>query len=349
MDSFDLNTRLPPRKRLLAGLKKEGSDCDFSPPVPLFSSDLNARIRDITNSTTSSPDEIIEATKSVALAAAEVAAAARATAMEKAAAAAKARTAARNALELLDSISRSEAARKDCPTKTKSRKKHVAVKLLYSNKQPMGNRETDEELARRLHRAMNSSPRISNSKQKKLHGSGKEEVQNGGAVCNENSPVSGDKAVQLNNGYSVDKVEENIAVCSKDDLFGREEEESGCHLEKHHHGSKDRRITGGRKAKIKQKKLPLSQCNVRDQGETEDTRSSVDHLLTGESELDHVERHTSSNNANHSDDGHLSMKITSTWKCKKLKASQCSSNSKIMRVLCSNPSPTKASAMVKVD
>lgn len=349
MDSFDLNTRLPPRKRLLAGLKKEGSDCDFSFPVSLISSDLSARIRDIINSTTYSPDEIIEATKSVASAAAEVAAAARVTAMEKAAAAVKARTAAKNALELLDSISRSEAARKDCPTKSKTRKKHVAVKLLYSDKQPVGNRETDEELARRLHRAMNSSPRISNSKQKKLHGSGKEKVQNGGAACNGNSPFSGDKVAQLNNGYSIDKLEEKIVVCSKDDLFEREEGESGCHLERHHHGSKDRRIAGGRKAKIKRKKLPLSQCNVRDRGETEETLSSVDHSLTGESELDHVERQTSSNNAKHSDDGHLSMKITSTWTCKKLKVSQCSSDSKIIRVLCSNPAPTKASAMVKVD
>ncbi|XP_010935312.1 uncharacterized protein [Elaeis guineensis] len=349
MDSFDLNTRLPPRKRLLAGLKKEGSDCDFSLPVPLISSDLSARIHDIINSTTSSPDEIIEATKSVALAATEVAAAARATAMEKAAAAVKARTAAKNALELLDSISRSEAARKDCPTKTKSRKKHVAVKLLYGNKQPVGNRETDEELARRLHRAMNSSPRISKSKQKKLHGSGKEEVQNGGAACSGNSPVSDAKAVQLNNGYSIDKLEEKIVVCSKDDLFETEEEESGCHLEKYHHGSKERIIAGCRKAKIKRKKLPLSQCNVRDQGETEETQRSVDHALTRESELDHVERYTSSDNAKHSDDGHLSMKITSTWKCKKLKVSQCSSDSKIMHALCSNRAPAKASAMVKVD
>lgn len=349
MDSFDLNTHLPPRKRLLAGLKKEVCDCDFLFPFPFISSDLNARLRDIINSTTSSPDEIIEATKSVALATSEVAAAARATAMEKAAAAVKARTAAKNALEFLDYISSSEAAQKGCPAKTKSRKKHVAVELLYRNKQPAGNEETDEELARRLHQAMNSSPRISYNKQKKLYRSGKEEVPNGSVVSNGNSSVSCDKVVQFNNGQSADKLEEKIVVCSKDDLFEREEEESGCHLEKHHHGSKDRRIAGCRKAKIKRKKLPLSQCNLRDQGETEETQNSVDHALTGESELDHVERYTSSDNAKHSDDGHLSMKITSTWKCKKLKVSQCSSDGKIMHALCSNPAPAKASAMVKVD
>lgn len=347
MDSFDINTRLPPRKRLLAGLKKEGCDCDFSPPVPLISSDLNSRLRDIINSTTSSPEEIIEATKSVALATAEVAAAAKATAMEKAAAAVKARTAAKNALELLDYVSRSETARKGHPAKTKSRKKHVEVKLLYTNNQPVGSQETDEELARQLHQAMNSSPRISYNKQKKLRFSGKEEVPNGGVVCNGNSPVPCDKVDHLNNGHSIDRLEKKIVVCSKDDLFEREEEESGFPLEKHPHGSKDRGIAGSRKVKIKRKKLPLSQCNVRDQGESKEAPSLVDHSVTGESELDHVERYTSFNNAKHSDDGQLSMKITSTMKCKKV--SQCSSDSKILRALCSNPSPTKASAVVKVD
>ncbi|XP_008812372.2 uncharacterized protein LOC103723269 [Phoenix dactylifera] len=349
MDSFDLNTRLPPRKRLLAGLKKEVCDCDFLFPFPFISSDLSARLRDIINSATSSPDEIIEAIKSVALATAEVAAAARATAMEKAAAAVKAKTAAKNALGLLDYISRSETARKGCPAKTKARKKHVAVKLLYRIKQPAGSQETDEELARRLHRAMNSSPRISCNKQKKLCGSGKEEVPKGSAVSNGNSTASCDKVVQFNNGHSVDNLEEKIVVCSKNDLFEREEDESGCSLEKHHHRSMDKGSSGGKKVKIKQKKLPLSQCNARDQGESKEAPSFVDHSVTEESELDHVERHSSFNNAKQSDDGQFSMIITSTWKCKKLKMSQCSSDSKILHALCSNPSPTKPSGMVKVD
>ncbi|XP_019710979.2 uncharacterized protein [Elaeis guineensis] len=344
MDSFDLNTHLPPRKRLLAGLKKEVHDCDFLFPFPFISSDLNARLRDIINSTTCSPDEIIEATNSVALVTAEVAAAARATAMEKAAAAVKARTAAKNALEFLDYISRSEAARKGCPAKTKSRKKHVAVEFLYRNKRPAGSEETDEELARRLHQAMNSSPRISYNKQKKLCHSGKEEVPDGIAVSNGNSSVSCDKVVQFNNGQSADKLEEKIVVCSKDDLFEREEEESSRPLEKHHHQSKDRGIAGCRKVKIKQKKLPLSQCNARDMGESKEAPSFVHHSMAPKSELDHVARHLSFNNAKHSDDGQFSMIITSTWKCKKLKMSQCSSDSEILHALCSNRSTTKASA-----
>lgn len=347
MDSFDLNTRLPPRKRLLAGLKKEV--CDFLFPFPFISSDLNARLRDIINSAASSPDEIIEATKAVALATAQVAAAARATAMEKSAAAVKARTAAKNALELLEYISRSEAARKGCSAKTKTRKKHVAVELLYRNKQPAGSEEADEELARRLHRAMNSSLRTSYNKEKNLHGSGKEKVPDGSAVSNGNSSVSCDKVVQFHNGQSADKLEEKIVVCSKDDLFERVEEESSCPLEKHRHQSKDRGIAGGRKGKIKQKKLPLSHCNARDQGESKEAPSFVDHSMTLKSELDHVERHSSFNNAKHSDDGKFSMILTSTWKCKKLKMSQCSSDSKILHALCSNCSATKASGMVKVD
>nr|CAD1840778.1 unnamed protein product [Ananas comosus var. bracteatus] len=168
MESFDLNTSLPPRKRLLAGLKSGNLAHDFPFPIPLSSTDLGARLRDVINSTTASPEEIIEVANSVALAAADVAANARAVAIEKAAIAAKARASAKSALEILDKMARRE--RKGRQTKAKLKKKHVPVKLFYKTKRSVASRESlenDEEIARRLHSAMNSSPRISKNKQKR--------------------------------------------------------------------------------------------------------------------------------------------------------------------------------------
>lgn len=151
MESYDLNTRLPPRKRLLAGSMKDSSDCGFpmsaAPPV---SSHLYARLRDLFNSASASQEEMVEASRAAALAAAEVAARARAVAVEKAAVAAAARAAARSALELLDSVARKRARRERLVAKNKGKKKHVAVKHLYTNKQTGEILETDKEVERRL-------------------------------------------------------------------------------------------------------------------------------------------------------------------------------------------------------
>uniref|UniRef100_A0ACD6AU74 Uncharacterized protein n=1 Tax=Avena sativa TaxID=4498 RepID=A0ACD6AU74_AVESA len=191
MEPSDLNTHLPPRKRLLAGFRtaaaassSDASEQSPPPPSPLIlPDDLAMRLRGMMGPPATppqSPEEIIQAARRAASAAADAATAARAAAEDKAAVAAKARAAARAAMEFLDSISISRS-RNGIQLKAKSRKKHVQVKLLYrppgdgraidAGKETVGDddapprprrrRESDEEVACKLHRVMNSSPRIS--------------------------------------------------------------------------------------------------------------------------------------------------------------------------------------------
>ena len=99
----DLNTHLPPRKRLLAGLRTAATAAEPLPPPPAHA-DLAARLREMAlaaNASASSPEETIEAARAAAQAAADAAVAARAVAAEKAAVAAKARAAARAAMEFI--------------------------------------------------------------------------------------------------------------------------------------------------------------------------------------------------------------------------------------------------------
>ncbi|KAG9442942.1 hypothetical protein H6P81_018796 [Aristolochia fimbriata] len=145
-DHGDIEARLPPRKRLLAGLKRQSSQTAFpsSPHSPYFGK---------------TQEEVIEDSLSAAKAAAEVAAAAKAAALEKAAAAARAFAAAKRALELVASLDEDVNAGGNSARKPK---KQVPIKVLYKGRRRFKN-DNDEELARRLHRAINSSPRISSN------------------------------------------------------------------------------------------------------------------------------------------------------------------------------------------
>ncbi|XP_042954608.1 uncharacterized protein LOC122291021 [Carya illinoinensis] len=123
-----------------------------------FETHLNNLLSSHLNNPNLTPEEIVEASKSAAIAAAE---AARAASEEKAAKASKAMAAAKSALDLVASFSK-EAASKEKYLKKNRLKKHLPVRLLYKKKyQPIENNKTDEELARKLNRASNSSPRIS--------------------------------------------------------------------------------------------------------------------------------------------------------------------------------------------
>ncbi|KAG6484906.1 uncharacterized protein LOC122010495 [Zingiber officinale] len=164
MESSGAHNHLPPRKRLLAELRKENSEFNFMPPVPIVWGDFDARLRDVVNSPGSTPEKIIEVSKSVALAAFEIAVAARNNAIEKAAAATKAKADAKNALLFLDFITMKRNSRKICANQNKVSKKQIPIKLLYQTSHPAGSHETDEELAKKLHRTMNSLPTISNNK-----------------------------------------------------------------------------------------------------------------------------------------------------------------------------------------
>ncbi|XP_042972944.1 uncharacterized protein LOC122304743 [Carya illinoinensis] len=122
-----------------------------------FETRLNNLLSSHSNNPNLTPEEIVEASKSVAIAAAE---AARAASEEKAAKASKAMAAAKSALDLVASFTE-EAASKEKYLKKNRLKKHLPVWLLYKKYQPIENNKTDEELACKLHQAINSSPRIS--------------------------------------------------------------------------------------------------------------------------------------------------------------------------------------------
>ncbi|KAJ8490291.1 hypothetical protein OPV22_012012 [Ensete ventricosum] len=242
MEFFDANTHLPPRKRLLAELKRDT---------------LRVRLRKRSSGVANS----------VALATAEVATAARNAATEKAAAAAKAKAAAKSALLFLDSVSRSRNLRKGCLSKHKVRKKQIPIELLYKAHLPAGSQKADEELARKLHLAMNSSPRISNNKRKCIQNFGREVHCNGNGVCIDKSPVLHEDSVRMTNKYFIEKSKEKIEGCSEAE---EEQGESDYCTEEQKCGSRVRVITEGRKVKIKKKKLPLSQYGLGDQAEDVD-------------------------------------------------------------------------------
>ncbi|XP_074565442.1 uncharacterized protein LOC141821951 [Curcuma longa] len=308
MESFDANNYLPPRKRLLAELRRENSEFDYLPPVPFVSGDLGARLRGIINSPDSTPEKIIEVSKSVALAATEIAAVARKTAIEKAAAATKAKADAKDALLFLDSITMK--CRKVCSNKIKIRKKHIPIKLLYKTYHPSGRLETDEELTRKLHHAMNSSPIISNHREKLTWNSGQEVPCNSDEVYNETTHDFNVESITSN--YSDGKT----VVCSKADNF--EEEEKFCHRKKKQQNELFRSVAGTRKVRVKQKKLLLSQCNLRDIVEPKKLSPSENlSSFNKESNLDSAESNMSSDDTEVVSDGGVSMKITSAWKCKK--------------------------------
>ncbi|XP_071724416.1 uncharacterized protein [Rutidosis leptorrhynchoides] len=196
VNHLDADVRLPPRKRLLAGFIKQTSNgnrqssdgngrspesngpvsqmashppmISFSPTSPSTSasSEIDTLVEDLMNSHLKNPnmsaEELVEVSKSAAASATKDAKIARAAAQRKAAIASKAIAAAKSALELVASLNEEATATRDGTLRKNKMKKHVPVQQLYKKHQPVENsRRTDEELAHRLHRAMNSSPRIS--------------------------------------------------------------------------------------------------------------------------------------------------------------------------------------------
>ncbi|KAF5453801.1 hypothetical protein F2P56_023520 [Juglans regia] len=305
VNHLDADVLLPPRKRLLAGLKKQSSESDgalslsiiassasASAPSSAALSDFETRLNNLLSSHSNSPNltpgEIVEASNSVAIAASKAAEAARAASEEKAAIASKARAAAKRALDLVASFS-GEAACKERYLKKNKLKKHLPVQLLYKKYQPIENNKTDEELARKLHHAINSSPRISKNssssdwkghkhkKPKSSASSKKNRVSNGGIVLERHLP-------SMSNGHAVTgKIESEGSIhelyphkadekSSKSDKAGQlemeyEEAESSQPKDK---TGEDVSTTGKRRGRVKLKRLPLSICNFRDQSNPKD-------------------------------------------------------------------------------
>ncbi|PIN20291.1 hypothetical protein CDL12_07025 [Handroanthus impetiginosus] len=307
VNHLDTDALLPPRKRLLAGLKRQNSDVNS--PAPSTPSSVvrenAAHLNNVSRAHLSNPnlsnEEIVEASRIAAIEAAKVAEAARANAEDKAAKAAKAVAAAKSALELVATLS--EAANKEKYQKRNKMKKHVTVEALYNKNKGNTNYRKDEELARRLHRDINSSPRIlknspgsdtKNHKHKRMKNSafsGRTDICGGvpvgegsrpsTATSNENNNIVGEAESE---GYikKIDTimVDLNTSTPNKGDQLKldngegfRPSKADRPNLENSEAEalpSKDKFTEsldsfGRKRGRIKQKKLPLSICSFRDQ------------------------------------------------------------------------------------
>ncbi|GFP91356.1 proline--tRNA ligase [Phtheirospermum japonicum] len=318
---LDADALLPPRKRLLAGLKRQNSDVTSPSPSKNDTclnnnNNNNPFLPELSNSNLSI-EEIVEASRIAAIEATKIADAARAQAEEKAAKAAKAFAAAKNALDLVAILSDEIDKKEKCVKKNKM-KKHVTVEELY-NKKNKGNTNsrTDEELARNLHRAINSSPRISKNSDTKSHNKHKKMKSSGFAgrvnICSE---------IRNNGNGVVENLDAEGLNTSKpdrsEDLDNGERGRAGK-IERVKLGNSEVLESFGRKrGRIKQKKLPLSICSFRDQtgpreelkskGSNQDSFSSGSNLVPDE------------------------RASTSLWKCQSFKAPTCVKQNKVMQL-----------------
>ncbi|GLU19664.1 hypothetical protein SLE2022_359000 [Rubroshorea leprosula] len=370
INHLDADVLLPPRKRLLAGFKKQSSNSNGVPEQPTVatpsadspaspspstcssSSDYNTHLNKLLTShvhdTNLSPEEILEASRSAAIAAAKVAEAARAAAEEKAAIAAKAWAAAKSALDLVASFSE-EMASRDRHLRKNKLKKHVPVQLLYKKHRPIENHRTDEDLARRLHRVMNSSPRISRNssssewkghkhkRPKSLPTYEKAKVSNGSLVLGRSPPST-------SNGYAVagviDSDDSTPDVSVKEDAneakydttgqpeLGNGEAESSYSKEK---PCEDTHSPGKKRGRVKLKKLPLSICSYRDQVNPKEDMTTKTSPLTDKNVGNPASGSKPMFSLEPSADGVISMEAPPTWKCQEFKAPACIKQNKVMQ------------------
>ncbi|KAK7307430.1 hypothetical protein VNO77_40483 [Canavalia gladiata] len=371
VNHLDADVLLPPRKRLLAGLKKQSSDGDAAASPPLvvascvtiseaassssssYSSEFEARLKKLlsshSNNPNLTPDEVVEASKAAAVAAAKAAKAARAAAEDKAEIAAKAIAAAKSALDLVASFS-DEAVSKERNLKKNKLKKHLPVHLLYKKYQPIENCGTDEELARKLHRAINSSPRISKnspnseskgSKQKKPRSSSSFEM----TEISDARVALGQGCLSLNNGHAVvGKVDSEGSiqeVCSsKEDKKGfrydrstqmeidNGEAESSQSKEKN---SEDLSSIGKKRGRVKLKKLPLSVCTNKDRAQPKESVRARGSPLTQMNAGNHPVGNIPLFPVEPSNDRVMPIEAASTCKCQEFKAPACIKQNKAVQ------------------
>ncbi|KAL0299560.1 UNVERIFIED_CONTAM: hypothetical protein Sradi_6615800 [Sesamum radiatum] len=304
VNHLDADALLPPRKRLLAGLKRQSSDVNSSAPSTSRSAEseygtrLNNLLRSQLSNINLSNEEIVEASRCAAMEAAKVAEAARAVAEQKAAKAAKAMAAAKSALDLVATLE--EAASKEKCLKANKMKKNVPVQALCNKNKEKSNCRTDEELARKLLQSINSSPRIlknssgsdpKNHKRMRL----KTSASSGRtSICSGIPPGEGNRpCINTSNGYYVVEVDNEGPVKVIDTIMvdlntvnpDRDDDirlENGqgwqsnktdqLKLQNGEVGvpSKDKSPEsldnfGKKRGRIKQKKLPLRICSFRDQ------------------------------------------------------------------------------------
>ncbi|KAJ0241910.1 hypothetical protein HA466_0212600 [Hirschfeldia incana] len=245
VNQLDSDLLLPPRKRLLAGFKKQNSNgsssssTSYSNGSSSVSTVVQTHLDDLLTSQLNgdqsrSPEEL----KATAALAVKIAKAARAAANEKAIIASKAVAAAKSALELFASF---PVVKERSPRKNKQ-KKHVPVHVLYSK---------DEDLARRLNRAINNSPRVlTGHRNKKLKSVVTSAVSN--STMYDGNDVAGVVDSDTSTDDEVDRrrLNQKLLLCNST-LKEKTGEESGS--------------LGKRRGRVKLKKLPLSMCSSKDQ------------------------------------------------------------------------------------
>ncbi|XP_004509446.1 uncharacterized protein [Cicer arietinum] len=365
VNQLDADVLLPPRKRLLAGLKKQSSDGDAtaspspvaascvtdvaSPSSTSFSSEFEARLKHLlnchSNNPNLTPEEVAEASRKAAVTATKTAEAARAAAEEKAAIAAKAVAAAKSALDLVASFSE-EATNKERNLKKNKSKKHVPVQLLYKKNKPIENCRKDEELARKLHRAMNSSPRISkNSPKSDSKGSRPKRPRSSSSFEITEGSV-GQDCLSLNNGHAIvgkiDSEGSNQEVCSskKDKKVIKYDRSSQIEIdngEAESSQSKPKNYEdssspiGKKRGRTKLKKLPLSICTSKDKAhpreEIKNRSSSLTEMNTGNQPVHTIPVFP----VESSTDRMMPMEATSTWKCQDFKVPACIKQNKAVQ------------------
>ncbi|XP_031269307.1 uncharacterized protein LOC116127791 [Pistacia vera] len=382
INHLDADVLLPPRKRLLAGFKKQSSDANgngdgdgdgASPPPAVassssppynpysseysseFSIEFNARLNNLLNSTmnnsTFSHEEVAELAQSAAITAIEAAKDARAAAEEKAAVATKAITAAKSALDLVASFNEEMASKERCLKKNKF-KKHVPVQLLYKKHQSIENNKSDEELARRLHRVMNSSPRISKNfsssdlkghkhkRPKNLHTSEKVRVPNGLLILRGNpacassghaveGKLDSENQVSTREAYTVRADEK----ASKYEKSGQVERDSGIAESSHlkEKNLEDTNSPGKKRGRLKLKKLPLSICNYRDRVNPKEELISRASPLADKNMGNPPPGNMPLFSLEPSSDGVMPIEPTPTWKCQEFKAPACVKQNKVVQ------------------
>ncbi|XP_076894738.1 uncharacterized protein LOC143547127 [Bidens hawaiensis] len=260
VNHLDSDVLLPPRKRLLACLKKQNSDMNVSQnPNLILSSPSECNSLDLIDTrigyllkphlsnNNPSQEEIVEASRTAAEVAAKVAMVARAAAQEKAVIAARAMAAAKKALELVGNGDDGVEMRSFAEQLKKNKaKKQVDVQMLYDNDNNKpgfeinnintnNHKTNDEELARKLHQTINSSPRISKSgaSDVKKHKHKKLKTLEDGRVSNAKEVENVTKS-NVGNGSKVKAGDDDVTISRK-------------------------------RGRMKQKKLPLSICHDKDQ------------------------------------------------------------------------------------
>ncbi|KAK7379690.1 hypothetical protein VNO78_34379 [Psophocarpus tetragonolobus] len=369
VNPLDADVLLPPRKRLLAGLKKQGSDSDVtaspspvaascvtdvaSPSSSSFSSEFQARLKHLlschSNNPNLTPEEIVEASKEAAMAATKAAEAARAAADEKAAIAAKAVAVAKRALDLVASFSEAAVSKERNLKKNKS-KKHLPVQMLYKKNQPIDNCWTDEELARKLHRAINSSPRISKnspnsdskgSKYKKHRSSSSFEMTDG----SESGGAFGQDCLSLNNEHAIaGKIDSEGSiqeVCSskKDKKGVKYDKPSQLEIDNGEAESsqtkgkncEDSSPIGKKRGRVKLKKLPLSICTSKDRAQPKEEIRSRSSPFTGTNTGNNPVNSMPLFTVESSSDRVMPIEATSMWKCQDFKAPACIKQNKAVQ------------------